>query len=169
METYLSDEVSPAEKQKIKDKLSKLVIKDVKKRRMIAKKLVKKADTTVHNYAEETLYRIVSNSPNKHAVHRVVGGRTKADHTGIFTTRGGAEREIERLGGKLHEDGAAPSGGSAAPTMTQGGTFTQSELKNPPMGKKKQQGYVQRNAADEHRYTGKSLAGMRKTLGGVNV
>jgi hypothetical protein len=175
METYLSDEVTPEQKQKIRDKLAKLAVKDVDKRKMIAKKMHKKADTGIKTFktfsTEEKLYKIVSNSPNKHAVHRVVAGRTKADHAGIFTTRGGAEREIERLGGKLHEDGApaaAPAGSGAAPTNTTA-AFSADELKNPPMGKRKQLTYREKNAAGEHQYTGKSLAGMRKTLGGVNV
>lgn len=57
--------------------------------------------------------------------------------------------------------------GEAAPTNTTAGIAP--SIKNPPMGKKKQLSYQQKNAAAETKYVGDVASGLRKVMGGVNV
>jgi len=85
---------------------------------------------TFKDIREARLFKIVSNSPNKHGVHAVVGGRTKSEPVGIFTTRAAAEREVTRQRGQLHEDGGAPGAGApaGAPANVTGGLAS---IKNP--------------------------------------
>jgi hypothetical protein len=73
----------------------------------------------------------------------------------------------------LQEDGAggaapgagAPGGGTgAAPTNTTAGI--KPSIDNPPMGKRKQKSYQQKNQEAEKEYV---TTGLRKIMGGVNV
>jgi hypothetical protein len=64
----------------------------------------------------------------------------------------------------MTEDGAPVAG---VPTNSDAGI--KPSIDNPPMGKKKQRSYQQKNAADETAYVKDGMNTMRKTLGGVNV
>jgi hypothetical protein len=70
------------------------------------------------------------------------------------------------------EDGA-PAGAGAAPTNVSGGLASiknpDGTVASPPVSKKKQKTYQQKNVAAEKEYTNGIASKLRKVMGGINV